>query len=386
MRCHRYALPLSILIVLASAGCATAPPKQTSVMKQLGSSELTKRELQTLVYQYGYHYAGQVELVTSGIVDETKDRSIRGHAILWNTIGVPEMMRSCFSSDPMVGLIMAWMYAAQVREYLDTGHGREAFGPFQPRVVEVAQKLESEARGIAFAVLPREKADTLSRAVASWVVAHPLRNDRYVREGFSREMLHAMGTDVKGGLAAAGEMNEQMVAISDRTNLMMAYLPRQLEWQTAAALDLSTQVVDEVTDSTLAAASREAVANLEPFMRFVAEQRRLTIEDMSRERTAVLSHISNERLRVLEELHRERTEAISELHQLTLDAIAKASGEGRQLSETSIDRVFRRLGEILLAPFLGFALALVAGLLWLHRATERLIRVRELEAVQYRDA
>jgi hypothetical protein len=380
MRRPRHALILLILALAAASGCATAPPKQTPAMKALGQTELSKRELQMLIYQYGYHYAGQVELVTSDIVAETKDRAIRSSAITWNTIGVPEMMRSCFNNDPMVGLILAWIYAAQVREYLDTGHGSTVFGPYQSRVVEVSRRLESEARGIAYGILPRDKADSLAQRAATWVEQHPLRNHRFVREGFSRDMLTAMGTDVKGGLAAAGEMNEQMIGITDRTNLMMAYLPRQLEWQTAAALEQSETVVAQMTDSTLAAVAREATANLEPVFEFGDEQRRLMTADLERERIAVLEHISKERMHVLEDLHRQRSETLVELHRMTLDAIEKASGEGRLISQEAIDRVFLRLGSMFLIPIVAFFVALIGGFVWLNRLAERLLRIRELEA------
>ena len=375
-----FRLLLAIAAPLALASCASAPPKQTDLMVRLGGSELSKRELQTLVYQYGYHYAGQVELVTSGIVAETQDREIRRTAITWNTIGVPEMMKSCFTSEPMVGLFLAWTYAAQVREYFDTGYGREAFGPYHDRVVQVARKLESQAATIADSILNEQASKALSDRVDAWVVKHPLSNHRFVREGFSREVLSAMGTDVSGGLGAAGEMNEQMVALTDRTNLMMAYLPRQIEWQTASALDMSQEVVDGVADSTIAAVGREAMANLDPLLRFIAEQRRLTIEDLAHERMLVLQHISDERLRVLQELHRERMGVLESLNQTTLDAIGKAAVEGRQVSDGAIDRAFGRLGGLLLLPFAILLALLVVGMVWMHRMTQRFLALREREA------
>ena len=181
MRRPRHALILLILALAAASGCATAPPKQTPAMKALGQTELSKRELQMLIHQYGYHYAGQVELVTSDIVAQTNDRAIRSSAIIWNTIGVPEMMRSCFNNDPMVGLILAWIYAAQVREYLDTGYGRTAFGPYQSRVVEVSRSSGNSrpvGQATAYAWLPSSFWVLPSGASSGMelVIARPIRS------------------------------------------------------------------------------------------------------------------------------------------------------------------------------------------------------------------
>jgi len=382
LRSFRLLLIAASLIVLG--GCASAPPKQTALMQRMGGSELTKRQLQTLVYAYGYHYAGQVELVTTEIVAETSDREIRRTAITWNTIGVPEMLRTCFSSDPMVGLFLAWTYAAQTREYFETGFGRDVFGPYQARVVEVSKQLENQARNIAYGTLAPAPADSIAKRVDAWVIAHPLRNHRFVREGFSREALDAMGTDVSGGLAAAGEMNEQMVALTDRTNLMMGYLPRQIEWQTASALDMSEKMVDEVADSTIAAVGREALANLDPLLQFIAEQRRLTIEDLARERMTVLEHISTERLRVLQELHGERIATIAAMHEMTLEAIEKVSAQGGQIATSSIDRASLRLGQLVLLPLAVLLAIVIVSMIWMHRMTQRFLMLRERESGQGR--
>ena len=71
-----------LLVALAAlafslTGCSSAPPAKTSLMEDIGGVEITKRELETIMYRYGYHYAGEVELAALEIYESTDDQETR---------------------------------------------------------------------------------------------------------------------------------------------------------------------------------------------------------------------------------------------------------------------------------------------------------------------
>lgn len=75
----------------------------------------------------------------------------------------------------------------------------------------------------------------------------------------------AVGAPVAGGLGAAAAMSEQMVALTDRANIMTAYLPRQIAWQTAAVAEESRELADDMQE--------QAIGGLDPILVFMDEQR-----------------------------------------------------------------------------------------------------------------
>ena len=72
----------------------------------------------------------------------------------------------------------------------------------------------------------------------------------FVREGYDEVLLKAMGAEVQGGMGAVGSMNEQMVALTDRMNVMLPYLQRQVRWQSAMFMEDGRQFAADVTDSS----------------------------------------------------------------------------------------------------------------------------------------
>jgi hypothetical protein len=375
-----------LFLALLLAGCASAPPEKTEFMERAGT-DLTKRQLETLMYRYGMHYAGQVELAAYEIYEDSKDREIRNNAIIWNTICVPQMMSSCFNHEPMVGLAQAWIYAGQVREYFEEGRGKDYFGPYQDRVVAVSRSLETDIHDIVFGILPEAVADTFEQRRDEWLVQYPINNDRFVTEGITPTMIRAMGTEVPGGLGAAGSMNQQMVAMTDRANLLTAYMPRQLQWQTASVLAQSQEMIADVTDSTIARLNREAGATIGPLLAFLDEQRRLATADMASERaavlsalvlerTAVLTHLEVQRSEVFKEISNERNELLKNMNEFSLAMLQQTVLESQEMAEASIDRVYWRTVNLMVLPFLALIVFLIIVMVWIRNTTNRIFAVR----------
>jgi len=368
-------------------GCASAPPTKTALMEQLEDVGVTKRELQTIMYRYAYEYAGQVDVVANGIYSDTSDPMVRTSVVRWTTMAVPEMLMRCFNHEPLVAMITSWGYAALLREFFETGNGKDLFGPYQGQVVGISIALQQEIEGIASSLLTSSDVDTVSVYIDSWIADHPLRGESYASEGIAMGLAKAMGAQTAGGLGAAGSINEQMLALSDRVNVLLAYMPRQMHWQTASALSMSRATLTEVTDSTMASMGREASANLVPLLEFLSRQRELFTEDVARERAAVLEALAAERSAVLQEIGRERgevfkeiaqerNEAMTDINAITLDALHAMVLESQGAMQAGIDRTFRRIAQLLVIPLLGLAVFLVVVVIWVRNTTNRVIALR----------
>lgn len=382
------------LAMLAAAGlsaCSTAPAEKSAFMEQVEGLDVTKRELQTVMYGYGHHFAGQLDLACNEIYSSAANPDIRRAAIEWNLNATPSMMMACFNRDPLVGLLGAWTFAIQLREFFEEGNGRNVFGPQQDIANQASRKLETDVSNLAHGVWPEGDINRAEQLVADFAAANPLKNMRFVREGFDKETMAAMGASVSGGLGAAGAMNEQMVALIDRANIMMPYLQRQIYWQSAMIMEDSKKLVADLTDSTLVAVREEAFGHLDPIFEFADEQRALMVRDVARERSAILLAIANERNEVLKSLAAERGELIKaianernatmrDIDALTLTVLERVTQESQSAVTTSIDRIYMHTLQLLAVPFLLVAVFVVVVMLWVRNIINRVLERSEREA------
>lgn len=377
-----------VLLVVTLAGCATSPPAQTEFMEQMGAINYTKREMETVMYRYGYHYAKQVELAATKIFVQAPDQETKNRAITWVTLGVPEMMRASFNHEPLVGMAQSWTYASLVREYFTTGYGKDHFGAYQDIAVTASTQLEADIVWLARDMLPEAAFDTMRTRVEAWTAQHPITNDRYVTAGFAEQLLKAMGAGVAGGLSATGAMNEQMVAMADRTNLMMAFMPRQVQWQTAEALAMSRSMIEDMADSTLVRVQTETDAGLDKIFAFLSQERELTVEALNTaraevlraiadERTAVLTYLVEERGVVFKEISRERDEVMKEINALTLATLEEGIKRAEATADRSIDRLYIHTIYLLAAPFVLMIIAAIVVGLWVRNTTNRIMALHE---------
>ena len=379
---------ICLLAILAAAGlsaCATAPPEKSAFMNHVEGLDVTKLELQTLVYTYGNHFAGQLDLACNEIYSSAANPDIRHAAIEWNLNATPEMMVACFNRDPLVGLLSAWTFAIQLREFFEEGNGRNVFGPQQSIANQASRKLEADISNLAHGVWPEGDINRYEQHVADFAAANPLKNMRFVRGGFTKETMVAMAANVSGGLGAAGSMNEQMVALTGRSNIMMSYLQRQIYWQSAMIMEDGKKLVADLTDSTLVAVREEVFGHLDPIFEFADEQRALMVGDLAGERSAILLAIANERNAVLNSLAAERGELVKaianernatmrDIDALTLAVLERVSQESQSAVTTGIDRIYMRTLQLLVVPFLLVAVFVVVVMLWVRNTINRVLQ------------
>jgi len=196
-----------------------------------------------------------------------------------------------------------------------------------------------------------------------------------------------MGAPVAGGLGAAAAMSEQMVALTDRANIMTAYLPRQIAWQAAAATEEGRELAAEMQE--------QAIGGLDPVLGFMDEQRAAFARDVSRERAAVLEALARERIAVLASLETERNEVfreisderravLLELNTITLAAIERFMADTRLVVDegfvsldSSIDRIVSRIVRLLVLPAAILLALVIVAMIWVRSTVNRMLAIWE---------
>ena len=368
---------LAMLMAIVFSACSTAPAEKSAFMTEVEGIDYTKRELETELYNFAAHFTGQVELASTEIYSVASNPDIRRAAIEWNLNATPELMKACFFHDPLVGMLGAWAFSIQMREFFEEGNGWEVFGPHQDIAIEVSRRLENDMANLVHAVWKEGDVGKYEQKVVAFAAANPLKSMRFVREGYDRTALNAMGAKVSGGLGAAGEINEQMVALSDRLHLMMPYFQRQIQWQSALFMEDSKILLSDLTDSTLVAVREEVFGHLDPIFEFVDGQRAIASNDIARERSlivhAVAEMLASERSEVLAVISAERKATMRDLDALTLAIHERAVQESQSIVTSSADYVFMRTLQLLAIPFLLVVVFVVAVMLWVRSTVNRLL-------------
>lgn len=370
-RARRLILLVSFVL---TPGCAGSPPQQTGLMQSF-DIDASRREMQILMYAYGNHFAGQVELAADRIYHETNDPTVREMAILWKLNAVPEMLKACFSNDPSAGMMGAWLFAVQMEQYFETGNGKDVFGAQQHIAITTAREARQRLGALAQMTWNTDVMMQVKPRLEQLAAENPIQNQLFVREHFTPQLARDLAGDVQGGLGAAGAMHEQMLALTDRANVMTSLLPRQVQWQSELLLARGESLVATRMDS--------AFSDLRPFLQYLSDERAQVTRDLGVERAAILEGIATERLAVLEALAQERGEVLTAvtrernatleaLNTLTLGAIKEIVAESQLVADHAIDRIYRRSLQLLALPALVSLVLVIIVIVLVRNAIHRI--------------
>jgi hypothetical protein len=379
------ALPAAFALFALLAGCATAPPSETGFMKGVEGVDATAREIQVLLYRFAGHFAGQVDLAAAEIYEGSDDDDVRLAALEWNTNAVAEMMESCFHFDPLAGLIRANIFAVQMDEFFASGNGRDLFGDYQHVAVETSARMRRELYELSVEIWPDGDFEDFKELVLGWARENPIENTRFVRGGFEADMIRRTGASEELGMRLAGSMQAQLLALTDRANILMPHVARQVHWEKEAMLTETRRMVADMTDSTIS----ETMGALGPVLEFLAEQRALTVRDLAHERAAVLDGIAAERTAVLEALAAERSAVLvaitdernatmQDINTLSLETMDRIAARSSSTVSAAIDQIFDRLTRMLMIPGAVLTVFLVIIALWVRRTVDRMLAAREV--------
>jgi hypothetical protein len=259
--------------------------------------------------------------------------------LLWRVRAIPEMRKACFRLEPVSALVDAWILARQMDQLFTEGAGTGAFGTFQPDAVGVSRRLVHLMREIggSIAVSPEATTQFEHKFIDPWLAEHPLRDITFVREspiGRFAEQSRARGDTFQ----SIGTMEELTFALSQQARIYLADLPRQVR----AEVDLmrsdvlpSERVASMQGDLHVSAVAADRLAaTAEGISPLVLHERRIVLEEMSRQRALVMEAISVERERAVGAIVRgfaaERSALLQTFESQRLATLEWATAERRE--------------------------------------------------------
>ena len=366
-------------------------------------SDFRLEPLRQRMHEYSITFAAEVDLAATSIEQRAADSTVRRNAMLWRVRAIPEMRKAGFRLEPIAALIDTWIFARQMDQLFSDGGGAGAFGTFQPEAVEVSRRLVEQMREIggSIAVSPEARVEFERKYIDPWLAEHPLRDITFVRESpIARfaDQSRASGDMVQ----SVGTMEELAVSLSQQARIYLGDLPRQVRGE----VDLMRSdilppegLAAMQGDLHVSAAAADRIASTaEGMLPLALNERRIVLEEISRQRALVMEAVSAEqeravgtlvrsfaqertemlrsfelqRLATLEWATRERREAIADIHRELAESIAALRAERaivvddvRQIVDAVLIRtaIFLIAG-VLLAPVVAHVYALVWPRRW----------------------
>ena len=295
--------------------------------------------LRTRMHEYSITFAAEVELAASTIERRAGDSTLRRNALLWKARAIPEMRKACFRLEPVSALVDAWILVRQMDQLFSTGAGAAAFGSLQPEALEVSRRLVEHIREIggSIAVSPRTRAEFERKFVDPWLAEHPLHDMSFVRESpmarFAEQSRAAGDT-----FQSVGTMEDVAITVSQQLRTYLADLPRQVrgELDLMRSDVLPAGRVASMQDDlhTSAAAVDRLAASAEGMPALALHERRIVLDEMSRQRVLIMEAISVEREQVVNAIVRafatERAALLRSVEAQRLATLEWATAERRE--------------------------------------------------------
>src|SRR5262245_610978 len=289
---------LSALVACAALSTKTARP-DLEAWPEI-RSDFRMEPLRNRMHEYAITFAAEVNLAASSIEERTTDSMVRRNALLWRVRAVPEMRKASFRAEPIAALIDTWIFARQMDQLFSVGAGAGAFGTFQPDVVGVSTRLVNQMREIggSIAVSSDARDEFEHKIIDPWVADHPLRDITFVRE--SPVARFADQSRASGDIVqSVGTMEELAVLLSQQARIYLNDLPRQIRGE----VDLMRADIlppDSLSamqnDLHMSAAAADRIATTaEGLLPEALNERRIVLDEVSRQRAMVMAAISVER-------------------------------------------------------------------------------------------
>lgn len=382
MMMKKLILTILAMTLIFLAGCQKVPPRTGYIERRIEGAGLSSKQLRLLLNDFVFSFSDSLEEAADQIIEQTADLEVKHNALLWKINGIPAGFRAAAREDPLGALLDVWVLCEQMSVFFEDGAGSTLFGPSQMIAIQASRELKEEIREIARTLAPTDQRfQNTEDFVNSFVTQTPLENLYFSRESVLKELIEEVESGDKALMAVVGDVTENLLAIQELLIIYADHLPKQVRWQAQDLLSDVEQLpsisksLEEFTDISEAIARLTLVA--EGFQRLVETERRILLEELTRERIqsfedlddmrlATLQYIQSERIAMLETIREERIASFEEIDKerelltrdiqnLTLDTMNQLIGHTREL----VDHFFWRalqLGALFLIVIVVFIL------------------------------
>jgi len=351
-----------VTITLTFTGCFSAP-KETALMKEAGV-EVSTIEYKMRLSEFGYRFAGIVELSADEIISKTSDNEIKMQALLWKIYAIPAMIKSLSINDPLAAGIDSWILSVQMLQYFEDGYGKDLFGEYQDIAITASKLIIRDIENLARELKATDDISKGQKITEDWANENPIKNNKFLRVSALDKVAHIIGAEDYSLGATVESIAISVDELKHQVTLYTDYLPKQIKWQAQYELhnflgdslvDKSLNNIDRVVLSTeriskMIEESPELVREIHLATLVEMDEQRLeTLQLISQERIAVLEAVTEERIAILETIHNERTESLDRIEEIANKTIIQSA----LFAGDVIDKIFWRVLIILAVVFAG---------------------------------
>lgn len=359
-------LILSVIIVvtilLTFNGCFSAR-KDTALMREAGI-DVSITEYKLRLREFGYRFAGIVELSADEIISKTSDNEIKKQALLWEIYAIPAMIRSLSMNDPLAAGIDSWILSVQMLQYFEDGYGKDIFGEYQDIAISASKLIVNDIENLARGLKGADDISKGQKITEDWTKNNPIKNNKFLRLSAIDSVASMIGSEDINLGSTAENIATSIDELKNQVTLYTNYLPKQIKWQAQyelynflgdSLIENSFNNIDRVILSTekiskMIEESPELVKEIQLSTLLEMDKQRLeTLGMISQERIAILEAVTMERIAILEQIHNERTESLDRIEEITSKTINQSS----LFAADVIDKIFWRVLIILAVVFVG---------------------------------
>jgi hypothetical protein len=335
---------------LGLAVCAACAPvtsrRQTQIMENTGKVSVSADVLRLRVNDLVNRGAGRIEQTADRIIAESKDDAVRRRALLAKVDVIPALYTAGFRADPLAAAMDVWAFAFQLNQYVESGPGRNAFGPQQPLVLAFARDLLADADAVIKAIAIRpEYFDAARTRVQGWAASNPVA-DAFSTRASGAAIVADLQSSERDLFVAVGAVSDLLEDLSERLNAYAAQLPKQARWQ--GEILLTGMAGPHSVEGALAdlrevgGAARRAQAFLDDVPNLITTERDM----LAAERGAILSDINAQRLQTLEFIIAERRALLTAAREERLAVVAAVQQEREAILAALQQERIVALGEV----------------------------------------
>jgi hypothetical protein len=351
-----------VTILLTFNGCFSAR-KDTALMREAGI-DVSITEYKLRLREFGYRFAGIVELSADEIISKTSDNEIKKQALLWEIYAIPAMIRSLSMNDPLAAGIDSWILSVQMLQYFEDGYGKDIFGEYQDIAISASKLIVNDIENLARGLKGADDISKGQKITEDWTKNNPIKNNKFLRLSAIDSVASMIGSEDINLGSTAENIATSIDELKNQVTLYTNYLPKQIKWQAQyelynflgdSLIENSFNNIDRVILSTekiskMIEESPELVKEIQLSTLLEMDKQRLeTLGMISQERIAILEAVTMERIAILEQIHNERTESLDRIEEITSKTINQSS----LFAADVIDKIFWRVLIILAVVFVG---------------------------------
>jgi len=373
---------LLALLVAFGAGCA-GTSSTTPLMESQENVSISANELRVRLYDYSSNFSGAVEQTADEIAVATDDPEIQRRTLQWKASATAEVYKAAFGRDPLGAYTDVLAFSKQMSDFMVTGAGQDLFGAWQPEVVATVVALEQQAQALGRLGTKDGEIAGLEARLDPWVEAHPLKDLRFIRESTTPFWAEYV-SDAGGGLQVVGRMEDSMLDMVSRMDILAENFRKQARWEAQLmmdealtnaeiseflarvdTMDVNLERIRVVFDDLEPILARQILAMVATGGELVERERILAQAFWATERETMFALVEEMQADVFAQLAVERAVVMAEIEASLDQTMDQSMDQARSL----IDHLIWRLAQLTVGLLL--ILALLVGVGWWWRSRQR---------------